>query len=123
MKTFEDLMKVMRVFEEYCEDIASIERRGDEIKFYLNMNDAFEWACAGSEWIEPEDLPLLERCGKDCRALGGDSEWYTESLFACRKRGKRMQTPVMNKMPLPLRKLICSEFPAREHMGPVNLDE
>lgn len=122
MKTFEEIMQVMEVFEEYCEDVAKIERRGKEIKIYLNMNDAFYWGGADCEHIEVEDLPLLERCGKDCRALGGPSEYYTEHLYACRKRGMRMQTPVMNKIPLPLRKLICEEFPARQDTGPVNLD-
>jgi len=122
-KTFEELMQIMEVYEEFCDDLATVIRRGDELHFYLNMNDAFYWASGDCEEIEVEDLPLLAKCGMDCRKLGGDSEYYTENLYACRKRGMRMQTPVMNRLPLPLRKLICSEFPVREHMGPVNLDE
>lgn len=68
-----------------------------EVRFFVNCNDLFCWACADSEDITPENFPMLRQCFDDVRALypkhSLDYRFPKEALnlFCARMRKERPQ--------------------------------
>lgn len=85
MLTFDEVYKVIETLNKLDEEFW-VHASGGEVRVMLNMNDMFYWACADGEYVEIEDLPLLEQSYKeaDDGAL----------LYVARKRKMRPQLPV-----------------------------
>lgn len=92
-----NLVKVESFLKDKNEDILNLLAEediflnisNDEIKFYVNCNDVFYWACSDLEFIEESEIGDLLECHKL-------SEQYGNMLWACRKRKMRPQTPWYN---------------------------
>lgn len=67
------------------------------IKLMVNCNDLFWWATADSEEITPENVHIFEQCITDLLAIprpGYEPNAHAAAtLFCCRVRGMRPQTP------------------------------
>ena len=92
----EYVIRCSKIFEDVgIEPFIDIE--GNIVRYSINMNDMFYWACADSEEITPENIHVLEESYRDLKALAETDpnarfmEVYTGTLFACRVRGQRPQ--------------------------------
>lgn len=106
----------------------------DEGKLWIaeNCNDLFYWACADMEEITPETLPILKQAIADCDAAYLDHEGkhkeghgsiYAGTLYACRIRGMRPQTPCYGSQPPWIRPLLDACGPDRPETGTRSLYE
>lgn len=78
-----------------------------------NCNDLFYWACADSEDITVEDIPLYKQCIEDCEKIKSSYSAYAGTLYACRKRKMRPQNPCYASYPKELWPLLDSSGPER----------
>jgi len=110
------------------------------IKFFVNCNDLFYWACADLEDLTPENLPELLKAIEDCRKAYGlpanppldfevnllktkegsvmwhnlyDCSAHGAMLFCARMRKMRPQKPVLKNIPKELLPLFEACGPER----------
>jgi hypothetical protein len=117
MKTFEEIYELTKVLNLTDTDVWVRHSDDGEVHFYLNANDFFYWGCADMEEISFEDIALFKRCIEDLTGFKPTESYMAESLFMCRKRGMRPQSPVLGtyQREFPrLYRLIVSEFPERD---------
>lgn len=79
MDFIEKLLKLTAQFHS-CDSIFWDE----DLRFYVNCNDVFDWGCSDAEEVTPENIHLLEQSFKDDRI-------YAETLFCARVRKIRPQ--------------------------------
>lgn len=62
------------------------------LRFFVNCNDVFCWACADAEPVTPENIDLLRQSFEDEQtATGGSTSVWGPMLFCARSRGERIQ--------------------------------
>jgi hypothetical protein len=102
-----------------------------KIKAWVLCNDLFWWATADGEDITLENLPLLEQTLKEVKEIASqylakkDTHTYVDiimqaiSLFCCRSRKMRPQTPCYKEIPEELKPLFdaCGPYRTPEECG------
>ena len=94
--TASEVLRVLAVFER-CDIVGDslMWKIKGENEAWLGMlcNDVFYWGTADVEDIEANDIPMLEACADDLKAIGFIAKSYVPELFCARKRGMRPQAP------------------------------
>lgn len=77
------VFELLRLASKYdaCESLQWTE----DLRFFINCNDVFFWACADAEKVTKADVPLLAQCWLLAGAIDGDM------LYCARKRKLRPQ--------------------------------
>ena len=90
---FENLSEECRslVEELLFNESLSLRIHEDSLTMNVNCNDLFYWACADFEDITLEELPELLAAMKESK--------FGDSLWICRKRNMRPQTPYYKFIP------------------------
>lgn len=83
--------------------------------YCVNVNDVFAWGTSDVERIEPDDIPALAQAKADVAAVTGQRfGWEWATLWACRKRGQRMQGAAYKNLDERLHPLFDAVGPERE---------
>lgn len=102
------------------EDLYNAIEWTSELKFFVNCNDMFWWACSDLEVITPENFETFKQSFNDTvTALEHGSNKYSyfewaPMLFCARVRGMRPQGAVYKNMPIELYDLFNKCGPERE---------
>lgn len=104
-------VEVKRDIEEYLlNETLSLHVRDNKVSLYVNCNDLFYWACADAEPFEMTDLP-------DLKQAIIDSPNHGVSLWCCRKRGMRPQSPCYKNFSDSDKKFFDAAGPERKDNG------
>lgn len=85
---------------------------GDTLRFAITCSDYFCWGCADAEDIYEDDIPLLEECFRDAKAVGDGYD--AGELYCCRKRQMRPQGACYEYLNPKIQPLIDACGPYRE---------
>lgn len=81
------VQRVLVALQGNCDCLWWQQRQGDsKMRFYVRCNDTFEYACADTEEITPDNIDLLEQTYAEAEALGGICTVYADTLFVARLR-------------------------------------
>lgn len=99
--------RVLRLFsDQECRDdlfFGYPDCNGNNLYLGVICSDVFDWGCAGSEEITPENIGELERAVVDAGKDRFDSWGFL--LFCARQQKRLPQAPVMKEVPEELRAL------------------
>jgi hypothetical protein len=84
------------------------------LTLFVNCNDFFYWGTADAEEVTPENTDVLARCVEDVKATGTPYTFYALTLFCCRVRGMRPQTPVWKGLDAAVLPLFLAAGPERD---------
>jgi len=84
------------------------------VTFLINCNDLFAWATADAEELTIADLPMLRQAIEDCQSVSAVHVVYADTLFVCRKRGMRPQSPWYRNVSENMRDLFNACGPYRD---------
>lgn len=93
------VIDVLRVFADAdCHEGVIWHVHDDQLHFSAMCSDTFAWGSADAEPIEPADVPALQQCFADLKAIGRSALIYVPELYAARKRGTRPMNRWMTKI-------------------------
>lgn len=97
MKTFDEVLAVATAAHNLdIGDLLVWGASNGDVYASFNVSDVFGWACADAEYVEAQDVPLLENTYKELDAMP-DVNMFAElaALFTARKRGMRTQDCIL----------------------------
>lgn len=96
------ILRVLKIFQEYPEDLIWGIDEQNNVKFYINCNDLFYWGTADAEEITINNINLLEKIKTKYE---NEYSFVWKDLFCCRSRKMRPQKSVYTIIPKALHHL------------------